>query len=295
MRPHGYHGQHPAAATYHHPQLSQAHASPHFSYAHASIEASTPPVVFSSPCGLHNDHMWDTSSHSSESRESSTLSGGSPSSTTATNSRSTRPTRTKRGSESQGSGSDRSTKRPDSSKGELWCADCECAVADCSNPKVHTARVQNHEDLTQNALNISGYKIQQPNNKKTSGMLYDKKEILASTQIFLDEALQTIAGLGPEEYGNFIRKASTRIEYHIAHGSREQLPAGSLMSGPNGEGPCRHEISNVKCDTQIECRKSRRSVQMDKNLNNIMRSAATRTSQQGSAGCRSNSSTPRRH
>jgi len=269
-------------------------------------------VVFSSPRVMRNDHMWDTSSHSSGSRESSTLSGGSPSSTTATNGRSTRPTRTKRGSESQGSGSDRSTKRPDSSKGELWCADCECAVADCSNPKVHTARVkkivkekssrsnqasilQNHEDLTQNALNISGYKIQQPNNKKTSGMLYDKKEILASTQIFLDEALQRIAGLGPEEYGDFIRKASTRIEHHIAHGSREQLPAGSLMSGPDGEGPCRHEISNVKCDTQIECRKSRRSVQMDKNLNNIMRSAATRTSQQGSAGCRSNSSTPRRH
>ena len=101
-------------------------------------------------------------------------------------------------------------KRPDSSKGEFWCTDCECAVTECTSPKVHKARVktivkekssrstqasilQSHEDLTQNALNISGYKIQQPGNKKKSGMEYDKKEVLVSTQITMDVAMKHLA------------------------------------------------------------------------------------------------------
>jgi hypothetical protein len=214
-------------------------------------------------------------------------------STAATDSRSARSTRTKRGSESQGSGSDRSIKRPDSSKGELWCTDCECAVADCTSPKVHKARVkkivkekssrstqasilQSHEDLTQNALNIDGYKIQQPGNKKKSGMVYDKKEVLASSQIFMDEAIQTIASGGPDALEGFLTRVGGRIQDHITNGSAMELPKGSLMSGPAGEGPCVHEINNVKCETQIECRKHSRSTHYNNNIRRLIRSATPR-------------------
>jgi hypothetical protein len=203
-------------------------------------------------------------------------------------------------------------KRADSSKGELYCEDCECPIHDCSDPRVHKARVkkivkekssrstqasilQSHEDLTQNALNINGYKIQQPGNKKKSGMLYDKKEILVSTQIQLDEAMQTIASMGHATWDAYKARASLRVAAHIANGSPTELPAGSLMSGPDGEGPCLHEIHHTKCETSIECRKSRRSAQFSNNLNQILDSAARPTPHQLSAGdSRSSSSTPRR-
>ena len=310
-KPHGYPGQHPAAIAYNHAQLAQAHAPAHYGYPHASIEVSTPPAAYSSPRSMYTDHGSDTSSDSSGSRESSAYPVRSVQSTATTNARSTRSTRAKRRSESQGSGSDRSMKRPDSSKGELWCTDCECAIADCTSPKVHKARVkkivkekssrstqasilQGHEDLTQSALNINGYKNQQPGNKKKSGMEYDKKEVLASSQIFLDEALQMVASRGPEAWRELTERARQRIEIHIAHGSPSELPAGSLMSSPDGEGPCLHEVHNAKCETSIECRKSRRGVNFNNNVERLMRSAVLSNSQQSSAGSRSSSSTPRR-
>lgn len=307
-KPHGYPVQHPSAATYNHAQLAQAQAPAHYGYTHASIEASTPPTAFSSPRGMYADNASDTGSDSSGSRESSTCPRGSISSTTATYSRSTR---TKRGSESQGSGSDRSMKRPDSSKGDLWCTDCECAVAECTSPKVHKARVkkivkekssrstqasilQGHEDLTQNVLNISGYKIQQPGNKKKSGMLYDKKEILVSTQIFMNVATKHLAR-HPAEYEAFKREACESIQAHLENGSQSALPAGSLMAGPYGEGPCIHELHHTKCEEFIECRKSRRGVHFNNNINQIQDSAEQPASHQFSAGgSRSSSSTPRR-
>ena len=233
-------------------------------------------------------------------------------SNTATDSRSAWSTRTKRGSESQGSGSDRSTKRADSSKGEMYCEECECPIDDCSEPRVHKARVkkivkekssrsnqasilQGHEDLTQNALNIRGYKIQQPGNKKKSGMLYDKKEILVSTQIALDEAIKTVARLGgPQGYDDWVRATSERIDTHLIHGSQTGLPANSLMSGTDGEGPCIHQLHRVKCEDYLECRKSTRSVHYKNNLNQILDSAPRSAAHQLSAGSRSSSSTPRR-
>ena len=306
-KPHGYPVQHPSATAYNYAQLAQAHAPIHYGYTHASIEALTPPAAFSSPRGMYADNASDTSSDSSSgSRESSTCPPGSISSTTAWS------TRAKRGSESQGSGSERrSIKRPDSSKGELWCTDCECAVAECTSPKVHKARVkkivkekssrstqasilQSHEDLTQNALNFNGYKIQQPGNKKKSGMEYDKKEILASSQIFMDEALQTIAGSGEKAFHEFLSRLGGRVQHHITHGSATELPANSLLSGPDGEGRCLHEINKTKCDTPIECRKSCRSENYNNNIRRIIRSAPRSPSQQSWAGSRSSSSTPRR-
>jgi hypothetical protein len=203
-------------------------------------------------------------------------------------------------------------KRPDSSKGELWCTDCECAVTKCTSPKVHKARVkkivkekssrstqasilQSHEDLTQNALNIRGYKIQQPGNKKKSGMEYDKKEVLVSTLITLDVAMQHLARLGRDKYEPFIREARESVETHLVHGSQTALPAGSLMAGLDGEGPCFHELRNMKCEDSIECRKSRRNVHFNKNINQILDSAERPASHQFSAGgSRSSSSTPRR-
>jgi hypothetical protein len=309
MRPHAYHGRHQAPSAYAHVQPAQAHATVQYEHPHASIEASTPPA-FSSLRVIY-DQVSDTSSDSSGSRESSTCPRGSAWSTTATNGGSTHSTRTKRGSESQGSGSDRSIKRPDSSKGELWCTDCECAVADCTSPKVHKARVkkivkekssrstqasilQSHEDLTQNALNIIGYKIQQPGNKKKSGMEYDKKEVLASSHIFMDESIQTIASFGPQILHDFLRRTGDRVQHHIVHGSAQELPADSLMSGPDGEGPCLHEISNTKCESLIECRKRCRSVHYKNKINQILESAPCSGAHQLSAGSRSSSSTLRR-
>ncbi|GAB7330235.1 hypothetical protein MBLNU13_g01893t1 [Cladosporium sp. NU13] len=307
--PHGYPVQHPSATAYNHAQPAQAHTPAYHGYTHASIEASTLPAAFSSPRGMYADDASDTSSDSSGSRESSTCPRNSYSSATTTKARSTRA---KRGSESQGSGSDCGMKRPDISKGELWCTDCECAVADCTSPKVHKARVkkivkekssrstqacilQGHEDLTQNALNFGGYKIQQPGNKKKSGMKYDKKEVLVSSQITMDVAVERIARRGRAEYEGFIREARKRVEAHLVHGLQTALPAGSLMSGPDGEGPCVHELRNMKCEDSIECRKSRRSVQFNNNINQILDSAERPASHQLSAGgARSSSSTPRR-
>ena len=202
-------------------------------------------------------------------------------------------------------------KRPDSSKGELWCTDCECTVAECTSPKVHKARVkkivkekssrstqasilQGHEDLTQNVLNISGYKIQQPGNKKKSGMLYDKKEILASTQIFMNVATKHLAR-HPAEYEAFKREARESIQTHLENGSQSALPADSLMAGPDGEGLCIHELHHTKCENSIECRKSRRSMHFNNNITQIPESAERPTSHQFSAGSsRSSSSNPRR-
>jgi hypothetical protein len=309
MRPHGYHHQHQAAAAFTHAQQSQAHAAAHYGYPRSSIEASTSPAAFSSPRGMYNDIASDNSSDSSGSRESSAYPHGSIPSPATTKGRSAKTTRTKRGSESQGSGSDRSTKRPDSSKAELWCEDCECDIAECPEPKVHKARVkkivkekssrssqaailQSHEDITQCSLNIGGcYKVQQPGNKKKSGMLYDKKEVMTATLIQLEEANETIASFGQEHYDGYKARASFRVQNHIAQGSPMGLPAGSLMSGPNGEGPCLHELNHRKCETPIECRKNRRDLHYKTNIDRIMSTA----SHHSSMATRSSSSTPRRH
>ena len=261
---------------------------------------------------MYNDIGSDNSSDSSVSRESSAYPRGSVSSTTAVTGRSTRSPRTRRGSESQGSGSDRSNKRPDSSKGELWCTDCECAVANCSDRKVHKARVkkivkekssrssqaailQCLEDLVQTVLNIIGLKVQQLGNKKKSGILYDKKQVLMSSLIFLDTLLQAAADSGVDYFNTVAEEARSRIQNHFLHDSTTELYAGSVMSGPEGESPCLHQHSRVKSDVDIERRKSRRAMHIKNNLKRRMNSAARPTSHQCSADSRSNSSTPRRH
>lgn len=183
----------------------------------------------------------------------------------------------------------------------------------CSQPKVHKAKVkkvvkekssrfaqasilQGHEDLTQNAIHFTDYKLQQPGNKKKSGMVYDKKEVLVSTSIILDEAMQTIASIDPEIYEAFTIRARHRVAHHIAYGSSTELPAGSLMTGPSGEGPCLHELNHVECETSIECRKNRHQMHFENNLKKRFMSSKVRSaSGQSPAGGRSNSSTPRRH
>ena len=302
MRLRRHHGQHASPATYTQVQLAQAHAGSQYGFPHVSIEAATSPAAFSSPCGMYKDHVPDTSSESSASRASSTCPRGSISSSAAIKGRSTH---TKRGSESQGSGTDRSNKRPDSSKAALWCLECKCDITNCPEPSVHKAKVkkivkekssrssqacilQNHEDLMQTLLNISGFKAQQPGNKKKSGILWDKKEVLAASEIFLETAVRNAASLGV--LNDIIKEARSLVEDHIAHGPSEGLPAGSLMSGPDGEGPCLHELNHVKCETSIECRKSRRGVHLGNNLKNIMSSAGYSAFRQPLAGSRSNSS-----
>lgn len=168
-------------------------------------------------------------------------------------------------------------------------------VKEKSSRSTQASILQSHEDLTQNALNIRGYKIQQPGNKKKSGMEYDKKEVLVSTLITLDVAMQHLARLGRDKYEPFIREARESVETHLVHGSQTALPAGSLMAGLDGEGPCFHELRNMKCEDSIECRKSRRNVHFNKNINQILDSAERPASHQFSTGgSRSSSSTPRR-
>jgi hypothetical protein len=294
-QPQYYRGQYATLPTSTHAQFPETHAPIHYGYPHASIEVSTPPASFSSPHGMFNDIGSDSSSNSSGSRDSSAYPSRSVSSTTAVNGRSTRSTRTKRGSESQGSGSDRSTKRPDSSKGELWCTDCECAVANCSDRKVHKARVkkivkekssrssqaailQCLEDLVQTVLNIIGLKVQQPGNKKKSGMLYDKKQVLMSALIFLDTLLQAAADSGVDYFNAVAEEARSRIQNHFLDDSTTELYAGSVMSGPKGESPCLHQHNRVKSDVDIERRKSRRAMHIKNNLKRRMSSAARPTS-----------------
>lgn len=168
-------------------------------------------------------------------------------------------------------------------------------VKEKSSRSTQASILQSHEDLIQNALNISGYKIQQPGNKKKSGMAFDKKEILASTQISLDEAIKIITRLGGRKgYEDWARRASDRIDAHLDHGSQTELPADSLLSGPDGEGSCIHELHDVNCEDSLECRKSRRCENYNYNINQILDEAEHATIHQLSAGARSNSSTPRR-
>jgi hypothetical protein len=168
-------------------------------------------------------------------------------------------------------------------------------VKEKSSRSTQASILLSHEDLIQNALNIRGYKIQQPGNKKKSGMAFDKKEILVSTQISMDEAIKTIVRFGGRQaYEYWTRNSSDRIDAHLDHGSQTELPADSLLSGPDGEGPCIHERHRVKCEDSLECRKSRRSENYNYNINQILDEAEHPTVHQLSAGARSNPSTPRR-
>jgi hypothetical protein len=167
-------------------------------------------------------------------------------------------------------------------------------VKEKSSRSTQASILQSHEDLTQNAFNITGYKIQQPGNKKKSGMEFDKKEVLVSTVIALDEAMQTIASLGRPTWDAYQDRTSRRIGIQIAEGSQTELPANSLISSPDGEGPCIHEQHRVTCPDSLGCRKSRRSENFTININHILESAPRSAPHQLSAGARSNSSIPRR-
>lgn len=305
----GYYGQ-PSPPQHAGGQVFQVPMAAYRSNAHPSIEASTPPAAFSSPRVMNNDYAYDTSSVSSSSRESSAHPRGSVSSTTAQS----RSTRAKRGSESQASGSDRSTKRPSTrarSNGgndELWCVECHCCPKECTDPETHSfklkkivkekssrsaqaAILQNCEDLTQIALNVNVDKIQQPGNKKKSGLTVDKKQGLMITEIALDEGLQTIAGLGHEQFNAFKQRVHLRTQERLTSECPSELPKGSLMAGRNGEEPCGH----TQCADPIECRKTRRSAPCNHNLNQLMASPMHAASRHSSADSRSKSSTPRRH
>jgi hypothetical protein len=318
QRPHrDYHGPQGTQVAYYgqqpHPQYTSRGVVPiDRGYALSSIEASTPSTAYSSPRMSYHEIACETSSISSSSRESSAHPRGPiPSATTAK----PRTNRMKRGSESQGSGHDHRAKRPshspqsDRDNGQTWCLECECCTTECSDPKIHAQRLkkivkeksarsaqaailQKLEDLTQIALNFNVNKRQQPGNKKKSGLTVDKKQGLSTVEIIVDEALQTIAKYGPQEYLAFEHRVRCRTEAYLLSDSPSELPAGSLLAGPSGEDSCQHVGS--RCEP-IECRKDRRSRRCKDNLHHLWGSSSNTTSRGVSSGSKSKSSTPRRH
>jgi hypothetical protein len=309
-----YYGQ-PPLAQHHSGHFHQGPSATYNGQTHASIEASAPSASFSSPRTVYSDHAYDTSSVSSSSRESSAHPRGSVSSSTTAQ---PRATRAKRGSESQGSGSDRSTKRPstrsrsDGPKDDFMCVNCDCLSGECPEPKKHvhkpkkihkeqTSRsaqavvLQNLEDYAQIALDLNNDdKKQQPGNKKKSGLTVDKKQGLSLTEIIVDEGLQTIASLGAPAYEAFAHRVQLR---HQSNTKLSGLVPGSILSGPSGEDLCPHILARVKCDDQIQCRKDRRGGACHDNLARIMGSRSDGSSRRSSAASdsRSKLSTPRRH
>jgi hypothetical protein len=304
-------------AYYGQPPLAQ-HPSGHFyqgptaayhGHAHASIEASTPSASFSSPRTVYSDHAYDTSSVSSSSRESSAHPRGSVSSSTTAQ---PRATRAKRGSESQGSGSDRSSKRPstrspsDGAKDDMWCAICKCCPDECTNRKQHlqkpkkivkeqssrsaqAAVLQNLEDYAQICLKYNGVdKKQQPGNQKKSGLTVDKKQGLSLTETILDESFQTLMSYGL--FDEFAERACLR---HQANDKFEGLVPGSILAKESGEESCHH----VDCVTLIECRKAVRTAAFKENSPRITGSRLNGAPRHSSAASdsRSKSSAPRRH
>lgn len=288
-------------------------------YAYSSIE-STPSTAVSSPRTVYNDHVYDTSSVSSSSRESSAYPHGSVSSSSTT--RVTRTTRTKRGSESQGSNSDRGTKRISRSgtqsdlsdvERHAWCDHCQAPFERCDNQKEHHRKVkkivkeksarndqarvlQNLEDILELVCDWRSPKEQMPGNQKKSGLIGDKQHDLVSTAIHFDRAMAWIAR--HSDFNAFLAETRPIVNSHIAGSSSQDLPTCSLLAAntPSDERCCRDDPSHRSCDNPIDCRKATRRMQCQINMGRCMSGSASRVRKRSPAtGASARASLSRRH